>query len=235
MNPFKISVASAAILAAASLGAQAQDEKRPLDAPNVQQAPKQDGQKGGDRAQPGEKMQQGGAEKSGGMDKQRPMEGKDTAQGKKPEMDGKSADHQRMDKDKAADQQKPDNQKSADQQKMDKDKSANEQKPDNQKSADQNQGGGGEKPQKEAHKEIKPEQKTVIKQTFVKENIRPEKINVQVRVGVAIPRTVHLHPVPPTLIEVYPSYSRYKLVMVDEDTILIVDPITWEIVDVIEV
>ena len=75
----------------------------------------------------------------------------------------------------------------------------------------------------------------MIKQTFVKENIRPERVNVQVRVGIAIPQTVVLHTVSQPILEVYPSYSRYKLVLVDDNTILIVDPVDWTIVDIIEV
>jgi hypothetical protein len=75
----------------------------------------------------------------------------------------------------------------------------------------------------------------VIKQTIVKQNIRPAKIDVDVRVGVAVPRTVVLHPLPPTIIEIYPAYRSYRFVLADDDTILVIDPVTWEIVDIIEV
>jgi hypothetical protein len=95
-------------------------------------------------------------------------------------------------------------------------------------------GKSGDKP-KQAHVDIKPEQKTVIKQTIVKENIRPQKIDVQVRVGVRVPQTVVLYALPPTIIEIYPAYRPYKLVMVDDNTILVIDPTDWEIVDVITV
>ena len=44
-------------------------------------------------------------------------------------------------------------------------------------------------------------------------------MHVDVRVGAPIPHTVVLHAIPRTIIDVYPSYSRYKLVLVDEDTI----------------
>jgi hypothetical protein len=95
-------------------------------------------------------------------------------------------------------------------------------------------GKSGDKP-KQAHVDIKPEQKTVIKQTIVKENIRPQKIDVQVRVGVRVPQTVVLYALPPTIIEIYPAYRPYKFVMVDDNTILVIDPTDWEIVDVITV
>ena len=95
-------------------------------------------------------------------------------------------------------------------------------------------GKSGDKP-KQARVDIKPEQKTVIKQTIVRENIRPQKIDVQVRVGVRIPQSVVLYSLPPTIIEIYPAYRPYKFVMVDDNTILVIDPTDWEIVDVITV
>jgi hypothetical protein len=245
MKPLSISVVSAAILAAASFGAQAQQTlEKQEQAPSVKQsAPSDTSQKGqqvkpeqgqgghqaqsdekpkpGERAQREEKSGQQD-QKSGDMKQEKPAGGmnKDTARDQKPDTDRKSADQQKQDHDRAADQQ----------QKQDRDKA--DQQNNNQKAADQNQGG---KPQKEAGKEIKPEQKTIIKETIVREKIKPERINVEVRVGVAIPRTVVLHPLFPTIIEVYPSYSRYKLVLLDDNTILIIDPDTWTVVDVIEV
>jgi Protein of unknown function (DUF1236) len=252
MKPVSISLVSAAILAAASFGANAQQQQKEENAPSVNRSapagesggqkagePKPDqpqgGQKtqgreqpkGGDRAQMNEKPgQQGAGEKPGDMNKAGRTDdrSKDAARGDKQDGDGKSANQQpKQDADnKSADQQKQggDN-KSADQQKQG----------GNDKSADQNRSGD----RQSTKVVIKPEQKTVIKETIVKERIKPERINVQVRVGVAIPRTVVLHALPPTIVEVYPSYSRYKLVMIDDNTILIVDPDTWEIVDVIEV
>jgi len=278
MKCLKISVVSAAILAAASFGAQAQQPQPGTEsAPgmNKEKVKPESGQKvqpehsakpdegrggqaqapaGGDRAGAGEKPKQG-AEKPGDMNKTgKPDDSmnKGAAQGQKQDGDRKSADQKQDGDHKAADQKPAGDNKAADQkpagdnkaadQKPGGDNRAADQKPggDNKtadqkpggdnKTADQGQGGG-----KQASKEIKPEQKTVIKETIVKEHIRPEKINVQVRVGVAIPRTVVLHPLPPTIIEIYPTYSRYKLVMVDENTILVIDPDTWMIVDVIEV
>jgi hypothetical protein len=82
---------------------------------------------------------------------------------------------------------------------------------------------------------IKPEQKTVIKQTIVRENVRPAKIDVQIRVGAVVPRTVELRPLPATIIEIVPAYRSYRYILVDEDTIVIVDPTDWTIVDVINV
>jgi hypothetical protein len=254
MKLLSITFASAAILAAASFGAQAQQAPR-QETPGVSQgAPSQEGgqRSQSSRPEPTQGAGQGSSREtqtqgagnretqsqSGGTN-ERPKTGERTGAGDNkaaqqgaPEKSGDKADRKAdkpeggMNKDTAQDQ-KPDSDRS---------KAADQQKPDGDRSkaADQ-QKGDSAKPERQASKEIKPEQKTVIKETIVKQNIRPERINVQVRVGVAIPRTVHLHPLPPTLIEIYPSYRSYKLVMIDDNTILVIDPDTWMIVDVIEV
>jgi uncharacterized protein DUF1236 len=249
VKPLKISLVSAAILAAASFGAQAQQEQKPMPdsggASVNRQAPSQGGAEqrqpssGGREAQGATERQGGGTDRNAQSQEKPAQQGADKAEksgdgmnkAEKPG-DGTKKDAQQTqggDR-KAADQNQKQDQgsdrKAADQDKGDR------QGDQNRQAGDQDKGG---KPEKQASKEIKPEQKTVIKETIVREKIKPERINVQVRVGVAIPRTVVLHALPPTIIEVYPSYSRYKLVLVDDNTILIIDPVDWTIVDVIEV
>jgi type IV secretory pathway VirB10-like protein len=99
---------------------------------------------------------------------------------------------------------------------------------------------GGDKPksesgQKHAGKKLEAKQRTVVKETIVKRNVRPVKVNFSINVGTVIPRTVTLYDLPPTLIEYEPSYSRYKFILADDNTILVIDPETWTIVDVIEI
>jgi hypothetical protein len=265
MKPLSISIASVAILAAASFGVQAQQQPLPQDnAPAAKSAPSDGAASdrpaaaGGNstsdrpnRAESSDKPDQKNAtEKSGdGMNKDGKSAGKPgdgmNKDGKSAEKsgdginkDGKSADKSgdSMNKDgksadKSGDSMNKDG-KSADKSgdSMNKDGKRADKSGDNMNK----DGKSGDKP-KQAHVDIKPEQKTVIKQTIVKENIRPQKLDVQVRVGVRIPRTVVLHSLPPTIIEIYPAYRPYKFVMVDEDTILVIDPTDWEIVDVITV
>ena len=100
------------------------------------------------------------------------------------------------------------------------------------------QGGDGSKgqsQQKHAGKKLEAKQRTVVKETIVKRNVRPVKVNFSINVGTVIPRTVTLYDLPPTLIEYEPSYSRYKFILADDNTILVIDPETWTIVDVIEI
>lgn len=99
------------------------------------------------------------------------------------------------------------------------------------------QGGDGSKgqsQQRRAGKKLEAKQRTVVKESIVKRNVRPAKVNFSINVGAVIPRTVTLYDLPPTLIEYEPGYSRYKFILTDDDTILVIDPETWTIVDIIE-
>jgi hypothetical protein len=95
--------------------------------------------------------------------------------------------------------------------------------------------GGGKAKQREASGKLQPQQKTVIKETIVKRNVRPAQINFSINIGTVVPRTVVLYDLPPIIIEVAPDYRGYKYILADDDTILVIDPETWEIVDVIDV
>ena len=57
-------------------------------------------------------------------------------------------------------------------------------------------------------------------------------VNFSVNVGTAIPRSVTLHPLPPAILTMVPAYRSYRFVLVRDD-IVIIDPDTYEIVDVI--
>ena len=57
-------------------------------------------------------------------------------------------------------------------------------------------------------------------------------LNISINVGVAVPRSVTLYAVPEDVVVIVPEYRRYKY-FVYEETVVIVDPDTYEIVDVI--
>ena len=52
--------------------------------------------------------------------------------------------------------------------------------------------------------------------------------------GVRVPRTVSFHPLPPDVVTIYPEWRGYEYFLVN-DRIVVVDPRTLEIVDVIDV
>lgn len=57
-------------------------------------------------------------------------------------------------------------------------------------------------------------------------------IDIDVSVGVAVPRTVTLYAVPEEVVVIVPDYRRYKY-FIYEDKVVIVDPATFEIVDIL--
>uniref|UniRef100_UPI002F35A7CA DUF1236 domain-containing protein n=1 Tax=Methylobacterium radiotolerans TaxID=31998 RepID=UPI002F35A7CA len=84
-----------------------------------------------------------------------------------------------------------------------------------------------------ASKSLSTTQRTEFRQSITRTNIRPvTNVNFAVRVGTAIPRSVSLHPLPPAILSVVPAYRGLQFVLVGDD-IVIIDPDTYEIVDVI--
>jgi hypothetical protein len=81
---------------------------------------------------------------------------------------------------------------------------------------------------------VTTEQKTRIKTIFSQHHVAPVRnLGVAVNVGVAIPRSVHVYPVPEDIVTIVPDYSGYMYFMIDEDRVAIVDPDTYEVVDII--
>jgi len=81
--------------------------------------------------------------------------------------------------------------------------------------------------------QIRPEQRTRITETIRGLNVRPiTNVGIRVAVGVVVPRRVELRPLPPAIIEFVPEFRRYRFFEVPNQ-IIIVDPDTFEIVEVI--
>ncbi|MBW6425903.1 DUF1236 domain-containing protein [Rhizobium sp. XQZ8] len=77
---------------------------------------------------------------------------------------------------------------------------------------------------------ISTEQRTQVREVFVRNKVAPAKINVEVNVGIAVPRTVELHPLPPRIIEIVPAYRGYEYFVLADGRIIIVQPATHEVV-----
>ncbi len=81
--------------------------------------------------------------------------------------------------------------------------------------------------------QIRPEQRTRITETVKTLGIRPvATIGVIIAIGTVVPRTVQLRALPPQIIEIVPEFRRYRFFLAPSE-IIIVDPGTLEIVDVI--
>ncbi len=81
---------------------------------------------------------------------------------------------------------------------------------------------------------LKTEEKARLRQAVTRLDVKPvTNVNFAISVGTAVPRTVSLHPVPTTIVEIVPQYRGYDYFVVREQ-VIIVHPQTHKIVDVIE-
>ena len=76
------------------------------------------------------------------------------------------------------------------------------------------------------------DQRTKVQTSFAKHKVQPANVNISINVGVAVPRTVVLYAVPEEIIVIVPGYRRYRYFLIG-DRICIVDPDTYEIVEII--
>jgi hypothetical protein len=82
---------------------------------------------------------------------------------------------------------------------------------------------------------ISAEQKSVIKNTIIETNVKPVDVDFKVSIGVNVPKTIELHPLPPRVVEIVPAYREYVYFIVADGSIVIVDPDSYEVVYVIVV
>jgi len=85
-----------------------------------------------------------------------------------------------------------------------------------------------------ANVQLSQEQRTKIKDVVVRDRnvARVDHADFNVRVGVAVPRTVHVAVLPPEVVTIVPEYRGFEYVVVG-DQLLIIDPNTLEIVAIL--
>jgi hypothetical protein len=86
---------------------------------------------------------------------------------------------------------------------------------------------------RQARAKLSVEQRTRIRSALHVDRARITNVQFAPRVGTRIPRNVRLLAVPATVFAIFPYYREYRYVVVD-DTICIVDPNTYEIVDIFD-
>ncbi len=174
-----------------------------------------------------------GAEREPGRDQPR------AAQKNEPQKD-KAATQPQRDKDqqRSSDQRQgdKDKQKSTDQRQRDQDK---------QKSTDQRQGDKdkqkstkGPDDKQGARVQVSEEKRSGVRDRLGKEGGRVDRvnrtsINVSINVGSRLPRSVRLHTLPVTIVSFAPEYRGYSYIVLEDETICIVDSSTYTIIDVI--
>jgi hypothetical protein len=77
-----------------------------------------------------------------------------------------------------------------------------------------------------------PEQATRLRQSVEQARIPEARVDVNVRVGATLPRSVTLVAPPPALIEIAPRYRDYRVVRV-RDELVIVEPGTYRVIEVV--
>ena len=78
------------------------------------------------------------------------------------------------------------------------------------------------------------EQRTSIRTSITKQNIKPAtNINFSVSIGTRVPRSVGFHPLPAEIVTIYPDWRGYEFFLVG-DEIVVVNPRTLEIVAVLD-
>ena len=76
-------------------------------------------------------------------------------------------------------------------------------------------------------------QRTRVTESIARLNVAPlNNVNFSLSVGTVVPRDVRFQPLPPDIVEVMPQYRGYNFFVV-RDEIVIVEPATYKIVDVL--
>jgi hypothetical protein len=103
----------------------------------------------------------------------------------------------------------------------------------NQDRVDQQNGAAG-RTSGGANVQLSQDQRTKIKDVVVggRNVARADNVNFNIRVGVAVPRTVHVAVLPPEVVTIVPEYRGFEYVVVG-DQLLIIDPNTLEIVAIL--
>jgi hypothetical protein len=85
-----------------------------------------------------------------------------------------------------------------------------------------------------ANVQLTQDQRTKIKDVVVRDRnvARVDSVNFNIRVGVAVPRTVHVAVLPAEVVTIVPEYRGFEYVVVG-DQLLIIDPNTLEIVAIL--
>jgi hypothetical protein len=93
---------------------------------------------------------------------------------------------------------------------------------------------GGDQERIHSSVTLNERQRTRVKETFSRVDVEPVRnVDFSVTVGATVPRHVHLHPLPPALVEVVPEYRDYRYVVVN-DEVVIINPQTYKVVTVVD-
>jgi len=102
-----------------------------------------------------------------------------------------------------------------------------------------------ERPDKERPKAAQPEtgkdrriqlsdkQRSDVGTRLRQTRVEKTRVNINVNIGSRVPRTVRLRPLPAVVLTLAPAYRGYSYVLLEDDTIVIIDARTYVVVDLI--
>jgi hypothetical protein len=136
---------------------------------------------------------------------------------------------QSKDRQKASEQKPADRSKAteAPQRDMDKQKAAQDRARDQAKSAEQ--------PKQGERLKVSEQQRTSVRERLTKTRVEKTRVNISINIGTAVPRSVRLHTLPVAIVSIAPEYRGYSYIVLEDETIVIVNPRTYVIVDYIPV
>ena len=106
----------------------------------------------------------------------------------------------------------------------------------NERGRPNEQQGAVDRPMTSRNVSLSTEQKTTIREKVLTSSAPRVSggVNFDIKVGVVVPRTIRIAPVPPTLVEIEPTWRGY-MYFVSGDEIIVVEPNSLRIVAVLEV
>ena len=216
-------VAVAALLAFGSM-ANAQSEQ-----PTTQTLPNQGTGSGPDTGAGGaagtDVQTQGGA----GAQKQMPQDSSGQTQQKSSDSMEKSSDTKKKTSEKSADTKKK---SSGSMQKQTEETQGADKTKEQSQSKEESSGATGATG-KAGKIDIPEGKRSQVAKSFSSHKVKASDVDINVSVGVAVPRTVVLHPVPVDIVEIVPAFRHYRYFVLADGEIVIVDPATFVIVYVL--
>lgn len=83
--------------------------------------------------------------------------------------------------------------------------------------------------------QLSQDQRTRIREVVTTSNLHHvTRVDFPIKVGTRVPRTVALNPVPQSIIEIVPQYRGFDYIVVEND-LIIIDPVTLQIVAILPV
>jgi hypothetical protein len=240
------SVAAIALIGGASMAsAQLRDDAgggSPKGSPPTANQPGSPGSSSKDSDQPGKQQRDRGAQERTGPQKSQKSAQERQEQPGQPGMQQKQRSTQeQQDRPGTSDRQKStqDRQQRQDQPGMQQRQQTQSPTQQRQTESPQQPGGRqgtvqGQRPMTQSNVSLTTEQKTTIRNTVINTAPKVTNVDFDVKVGVVVPRTVRVAPVPRTIVDIQPEWRGF-MYFVYADEIIIVEPRTLRIVAVLEV